>query len=54
MIVYKTNMEEIPKNCKDCTFVLCSLPLKKNTCEPIIKKEYEKKRHKECPLIETE
>ncbi len=54
MIVYKTSMKEIPKNCKDCPCAFCHLPLKQNKYEPTIKKEYEKKRHKECPLVETE
>lgn len=52
MIVLKTNMIEIPKNCKECKFEYCHLPMKKNTYFDEIKKEYEKKRHKECPLIE--
>lgn len=52
MIVYKTKMEKIPENCKECTCYWCRLPLKNNKYEPELKKQYEKKRHEECPLIE--
>lgn len=52
MIAYKTNLEELPKNCKDCPCHWCRLPLKDNKYEPEVKKAYWKKRHEECPLIE--
>lgn len=31
MIVYKTKMERLPENCRECDFQWCRLPLKKNT-----------------------
>lgn len=51
MIFYKTNMQNMPKNCKECQLQFCTLPLKKNKDE--IKKEYESKKHAKCPLIES-
>lgn len=54
MIVYKTNMDAIPANCKECSCHWCRLPLKKSKYEPELKKEYESKRHKDCPLMETD
>lgn len=53
MITFKTKMEKLPENCKDCTCHWCRLPLKNNKYEPELKKQYEKKRHEECPLIES-
>lgn len=54
MIVYKTELDKIPQNCKECKFIGCNLPMKQNTYRDEIKKEYEKKRHKNCPLMEIE
>lgn len=53
MIAYKTRMDRLPENCKECTCQWCRLPLKNNKYEPELKKQYEKKRHEECPLIES-
>ena len=53
MIVYRTKMESLPENCKECICQWCNLPLKNNKYEPELKKQYEKKRHEECPLVET-
>lgn len=53
MIAYKTRMDRLPENCKECTCQWCGLPLKNNKYEPELKKQYEKKRHEECPLIES-
>lgn len=48
--IFETNMEAMPKSCKDCTFEICSLPLKYGRDE--IQKKYFTKRHKDCPLVE--
>lgn len=53
MIAYKTSLEKLPENCKDCTCHWCRISCKKSTYEPTIKKEYWSKRHENCPLIET-
>lgn len=45
-------MNQMPYNCNECNFEYCHLPIKKNTYRDEIKKEYEKKRHKDCPLME--
>lgn len=55
MIVYKTEMETMPNNCMECDCVLCRLPLaltSRGGLTDRVKKEYTKKRHKACPLIE--
>lgn len=44
MIAYKTNMEEIPQNCKDCPCAWCHLPLKQNKYEPRVKKRNMKRK----------
>ena len=49
-VYYETNMERLPDNCKECTFEMCTLPLKSNTYKSIVKKKYLTKRHEECPL----
>lgn len=53
MITYKTSLEKLPENCKDCTCHWCRIPCKNSKYEPEIKKAYWKKRHEECPLIEV-
>lgn len=53
MICYELKeMKRLPDNCLDCDVHLCKLPLKQNKYEPEIKKQYKKKRHEKCPLIE--
>lgn len=50
-IYYKTQMEEMPKNCAECeSRMYCHLPRDIGTTES--KPEYSKKRHKNCPLVE--
>lgn len=51
-VYYDTGMEELPKNCVECKMVLCNIPTKKNRPEEI-RKEYQKKRPKSCPLVEV-
>lgn len=52
MIVAKTHMSKIPKNCLECKVLGCPLPTAKDGDK--ILKSYMKKRHKCCPLIEIE
>ena len=57
MVVYKTNMNTIPNNCIECDLHLCTLPCRHSsrggTITDLIKKEYTKRRHKACPLMEV-
>lgn len=48
-IFFLTNLKQIPENCLECRIESCVLPLKGNF---EVKKEYYKKRHKDCPLRE--
>ena len=45
-------IKELPANCNECPFHLCSLPLKSNGYE--ILKNCLKKRHPKCPFSELE
>lgn len=54
-IVYKTNLTEIPKNCKDCKCFDCALAQKRTRLGNVtadIDEKYYDKRHKDCPLLE--
>lgn len=51
MVVYQTDMKELPESCGECTVFSCRLPEKKNTYKDEIKKKYLKVRHENCPLI---
>ena len=51
MIIYRTHLEKIPENCAECSFHLCSLPLKKGRQDEL-KKAYLTKRHKDCQLFD--
>jgi hypothetical protein len=56
MVSYRTKMEKIPPSCAECECCgqnWCSLPLKRRRCEAVVKKEYETRRHKDCPLMEN-
>ena len=52
MIVYLTEMSEMPTSCKDCDMEDCRLPLRARRYEPTIKKCYTSQRHPDCPLRE--
>ena len=52
MIVYITEMVEMPANCVDCVMEECVLPLKARVYTPTIKKRYVSRRHPDCPLRE--
>ena len=52
MIVYMTEITEMPANCVDCVMRECALPLKARVYTPTIKKRYASKRHPDCPLLE--
>ena len=52
MIVYITEMSEMPTSCKDCDMEDCRLPLRARRYEPTIKKCYMSQRHPDCPLRE--
>ena len=55
MIYYQTTLNEMPLNCKECYCHWCRLPLKRVSHDNIkdeVKKCYETKRHKDCPLKE--
>lgn len=55
MLLYRIEtLNEKPANCLDCPCHWCRLPLMKNRIEPMVKKEYRTKRHKNCPLIEQQ
>jgi hypothetical protein len=49
-ILFKTKMEELPKNCVECSCQWCRLPCKNNTYDLVVKKKYTTQRHEECPL----
>lgn len=53
MILEKTNLKAIPKNCLECP-IGCGAPLMKNRNEPTLKIAYTKKRHPDCGLIEID
>lgn len=46
-VVFKTNMSFIPKNCSECTFGECTLPLDPNG---ELRYKYLSKRHPDCGL----
>lgn len=50
MIVYVTEMAEMPANCRDCKMEDCRLPFKARIHTPTFKKCYTLKRHPDCPL----
>lgn len=50
MIVYMTEMAEMPANCMDCVMRERALPLKVRVYTPTTKKRYVYKRHPDCPL----
>lgn len=50
MIVYVTEMAEMPANCVNCVMRECALPLKARVYTPTIKKRYVSRRHPDCPL----
>ena len=50
MIVYVTEMAEMPANCVNCVMRACALPLKARVYTPTIKKRYVSRRHPDCPL----
>lgn len=50
MIVYVTEMAEMPANCWDCKMEDCRLPFKARIHAPTFKKCYTLKRHPDCPL----
>lgn len=52
MIVYMTEMAEMPANCVDCVMRECALPLKARVYTPTIKKRYASKRHLDCPFCD--
>lgn len=52
MIIYITEMTEIPSSCKDYPMEDCRLPLKARRYKPTLKKRYTTKRHSDCPLRE--
>lgn len=49
-VYYEIEVDEIPKSCLDCSCHWCNLPLRENCYELIVKVEYRKHRHKDCPL----
>ena len=53
MVIAKTHLGKIPKNCWECKYRGCSLPCKARQPEQI-KKAYKEKRHKNCPLMEVD
>lgn len=52
VVIAKTHLEKIPKNCWECEYLGCSLPCKARQPEQM-KKAYKTKRHKDCPLMEV-
>lgn len=58
MIYVKTEMNEMPKNCNECKLtcsfaVSCSLPFDSRTNAMKFRKSCMKKRHPDCPLVES-
>ena len=55
MIVYKTNLETIPANCRECPLEFCALPLCKSYYghSDKLKKRYNYTRPYDCPLKEV-
>lgn len=50
MIVWKTKLDTIPQNCRECPLVHCTMPESRRGDK--ILKAYMNKRHPACPLIE--
>lgn len=53
-IYYRTGLDEMPKNCLECTMYGCNLPMKhtKSRVTDEVKVAYQTKRHPKCPLVE--
>lgn len=51
MIVYMTEMAEMPANCRDYVMRECALSLKARVYTPTIKKRYASKRNPDCPPL---
>lgn len=52
VVWFKTCLDAIPDNCKDCACHWCHLPLKKQKWgyADELKKKYLVQRHEDCPL----
>ena len=55
MIVYKTDLDKIPNNCKECKCYECTISQKRTKLGNLmsdIDEKYHNKRHESCPLLE--
>lgn len=49
VIVAKTKLKGIPRNCWECGDYSCTLPTSRRNPDMVLKR-YSTKRHKDCPL----